>query len=269
MNLKIKFLLAFLSCSLITVCVIVFTLFAFRNIGAKTDMVQRDVKINGNINYFARELAKSRRSEKEFFIFPRNEKKQLRYEVAWKKSYLKMRDDFIPRLELLYKEANNTAALAELKKIRALMKENLAAFDTIAAKFQKTKSYDAVNKAEYGTFKDRTHTIEDFVDKAVQASMKDVRRGWQDISQMRRETGMILQIVFVAALLWGLLLAVIIAGRLSKSIVYLTKITDDISQGRLGEKIRLRRRDEIGKLAKSVGRLQKSMQLVMDKYRAR
>ncbi len=270
MSLKLKFLLSYLTCTLITVAVIVFTLISFRNIGRMTDtLVQHDVKVHEYANYFSRELAHSRRAEKEFFIFPRNEKKQLKYVVKWKKSYGKIRDEYIPMLETLYRESNDTASLAMLAEARKLMNENMADFDTVVAKFKKTKSYDAVNKAEYGRFKDRTHIIEDISQKLGEAAMRNVRTGWQKLSTLRQETGFILQIVFGFAILWGLVLPIVFAGRLSRSLAYLTKLADDISQGRLGEEIRMRRRDELGKLAKAIGRLQKSMQMVMDKYRRR
>ncbi len=270
MGLKLRFLLAFLSCTLITLAVIVFSLVSFRKIGGLTDtLVQRDIKINEYSNFFARELARSRQAEKDFFIFPRNEEKQLKYMVKWKKSYTKIRDEYIPMLESLYREAGDTAALAKLAKIRQLMKENMTAFEVYTAKFKKTKSYNRVNRAEYGEFKDRTHIIEDIVEEMVKSSLVNVRRGWQRLITERQETGFILQISFAAALLWGILLPVVFAGRLTRAIVYLTKIADDISQGRLGEEIRLRRRDELGRLAQAIGRLQKSMQMIMEKYRRR
>jgi methyl-accepting chemotaxis protein len=266
MGLKLKFLLAFLTCTLITLAVIVFSLVSFRQMGGRTDtMVQRDIRINQYANVLARELARSRRAEKEFFIFPRNEKKQLRAMVEWRKSYTTIRDRIVPMLESLYREAGDTAALAKLAKARELIRDNMAAFDAYTAKFRKTRSYDRADQAGYGEFKDRTHTVEDIADDMVNASMARVRGEWRELASQRQRTGMILQLSFVAALLWGLLLPVVFAGRLSRALAYLTKIAVDISQGRLGEEIRLRRRDEIGRLAKAIGQLQKSMRIVMDR----
>ncbi len=269
MNLKLKIFLAFLTCTLITIGVIVFTLISFRNIGRMTDTLVHDVRINENANYFAKELARSRRLEKEFFIFPRNEKKQLKYVVAWKKSYTRIRDEFIPQIETRYQESNDTASLAKLAEVKKLMNENMVDFDKVVARFKKTKSYAAVNKAEYGTFKDRTHVIEDIADKLGRDAMRKVNIGWQKLTSMRQETGFILQIVFGVSVLWGVFLPVFFAGRLSRAITYLTKMANDISQGRMGEEIRMRRRDEVGKLAKALVRLQKSMRMVMDRYRRR
>ena len=66
-------------------------------------------------------------------------------------------------------------------------------------------------------------------------------------------------VVMVASLL--------LAGNISKPVLYLAKVADEISTGNLGRKIDISRRDEIGILINSTKRMQRSLILATKKLR--
>ena len=67
-----------------------------------------------------------------------------------------------------------------------------------------------------------------------------------------------------------LLIAFLLANRLSKPIQNLTRIAVEISLGKLGEKIHeTRRSDEIGALARAIKRMGVSLQMAIDRLQKR
>ena len=73
--------------------------------------------------------------------------------------------------------------------------------------------------------------------------------------------------IVVAAL--AALTAILIAGAITRPIVYLTKLAEQMSLGELDTKIAVHTRDEIGDLADALSRMQASLQAAIERLRAR
>ncbi len=91
MKIRTQYYLAFLSSLIITFAVIGTSFWGLSSLKSTTDyLVQVNSAVLENSNLFEKELAKSRRAEKEFFIFPKNLAKQEKYIQSWNSSYNKI-----------------------------------------------------------------------------------------------------------------------------------------------------------------------------------
>lgn len=269
MKLLTKQFLIFFVGSIFTMAVAGSAIWGFQNLEKVTDqLLMVDVKINSLANNFAREIAESRRAEKEFFIFPEKPKKQLKYIVNWNKSYDLVLSDYLNGLEPLLKKNNDNEKLVMVARVRELMEENIDTWKIVTDKFQLTKSYDSVNQAEYGVFKKKTHKIEDIATKLINDSMADVGKNRQKLHSTRQLTENLIKGIFVIALLWGFLAPIFFARRMTSAIVEMTKVATAISQGRIGVNLKIDRKDELGDLAVAITRMQKSLQIIIRKLKA-
>lgn len=263
MKLWVKYFFAFMTSTLLTIAVTVVAIWGLDKIhNTTTNLVEINLRIHELANYFGKELAHSRRAEKEFFIFPNNKKKQLKYVVKWKKSYETIRGH-ISELETLFNITNNSEMLAMLEQARKLMAANEDEFDIVVDKYIATKSYDVVNKAEYGAFKEKTHTLEDIAVELAQYGLIAVKNNWTELKRTEKFVMQILLGISALAVIWGFLLPLILGKRLGKAIGYLTDVSNEISQGNLEERIEMNRKDELGQLAKAIQRMQKSLKIML------
>lgn len=74
--------------------------------------------------------------------------------------------------------------------------------------------------------------------------------------------------IFIAAILWGFLAPIFFARRLTAVIKKITKVTNEISRGRIGVSLKVSRKDELGDLAAAINRMQKSLQIIIKKLKA-
>jgi methyl-accepting chemotaxis protein len=89
------------------------------------------------------------------------------------------------------------------------------------------------------------------------------------VSTLMREKLFFFYILIGATTLAVLCLSFLLARAISRPILYLAQVADQISTGKLGTKIELSRRDEIGILIDSVKRMQRSLALAIKKLRER
>ena len=267
MRIRTKHLLAFLSATVITFMVVGVSLWGFYTLQKTTDyLVLVNSKVLEEANSLDKELAHSRRAEKEFFIFPDNPEKQAKYIGSLKKSYQKMRQHLF-QLERLFQGENNIAMLKMIERANEILTDNEVTFDVVVEKFTKSKSYDEVNKAEYGTFKERIHTLEDIAVKITQYGLSEVEKGRQSLEDTQKKTMLAIWVISIIAVLWGIFVPIIMSRRLTRTILYLTNISNDISKGKIDKKIQVTSKDELGELAGSIQRMQTSISIMLEKFK--
>ncbi len=262
MKIRTQYYVAFLSSIAITFSVAVSAIWGINNLKSTTDyFVQINSAVLENSSLFEKELAKSRRYEKEFFIFPNNPTKQKKYIKSWHKSY-DMIYGHIGKLKKLVSEMGNTTLLNKLGEAEMAMASNEKEWNIVVNKYQKTKSYDLVNKAEYGSFKKKTHVIEDISSAMNKFGMSEVAKGREKLAEIQSEVSLIVQGITGLAIIWGLLLPMLLSGRLTSHILKLTEVSTQISHGNLNSKVPTGRNDELGELANSIEMMRKSLIIV-------
>jgi methyl-accepting chemotaxis protein len=75
--------------------------------------------------------------------------------------------------------------------------------------------------------------------------------------------------VIAATVILVFLISYFLAKNITKPILYLARVTEQISTGKLGTKIEISRKDEIGVLIQSIRRMQRSLALAIKKIRER
>ena len=268
MKMLTKQFLIFFVGSLFTLGVACVAIWGFNNLNTVTDqLLTVDVKINALSNNFARELAKSRRAEKEFFIFPDKPHKQVKYIAKWNKSYDAIISEYLVELDKLLRTNRDSTKLAMVVKAKELMNANIDEWKVVTDRFIEFKSYDMVNKAEYGVFKKRTHELEDISVGLIDGSMKDVVESRMELQSERTSIENLIKGIIVFAVIWGGLAPIFFSRRLTSVIKSITKVTDEISRGRIGTPLQVNRKDELGDLASAITRMQKSLQIIIKKLR--
>ncbi|MBU0483181.1 MAG: HAMP domain-containing protein [Proteobacteria bacterium] len=268
MKLRAKYLMAFLSSTALTFAVAGVCVWGFTNVDKiSNNIFDVDSVILEQAIFFDKELAHSRRSEKEFFIFPKDLIKQTEYVDKWKTSYEKMGGHLV-ELERQFGVINNQPMIAAVGRAKEIIAENKVTFEIVVDKFEKTKSYDKVNKAEYGDFKAKTHELEEIALQISQVGMEGVRRGKGELAQAQNEVLLLIKAVSLFAIAWGLLLPIIFTSRIVSVIKNLVKISNEISQGKFSE-IKIKRNDELGDLVTAIKRMQKSVAILMDRVSSR
>lgn len=267
MRIQAKYLIAFLSGTVITVIIVGVSLWGFNSLRKTTDYL---VTVNSRVlefaSYFDKELAHSRRAEKEFFIFPNNKPKQAKYITKWKGAYNKIRG-YLDELERLFLGENNAEMFALVAQARKVMDENETLFASVVVKFKLTGSYDTVNKAEYGTFKEKTHILEDIAVKMSQYGLAEVEKGREFLAKTQSRTQLTIQIISILAVLWGVFVPIVLSKRMTATIRYLTQISNDISKGEMEKEITVTSRDELADLALSIKRMQTSIKIMLDRFK--
>ncbi len=267
MKIRTQYYLAFLSSLIITFAVAVAAIWGVSNLKSTTDyLVQVNSAVLENSNHIEKELAKSRRAEKEFFIFPNNPAKQKKYVRSWDSSYNRIYG-YIGELRKLFTGTDNTTMLAKLDEAEMAMAANEIEWKMVVKKFQKTKSYDMVNKAEYGSFKKKTHLIEEISAEMTEFGMSEVAKGRQELAEIQSKVSLIVQGITGLAIIWGLLLPALLSRRLTAYILKLTEVSTKISQGKLTSKVPTGRSDELGNLANSIELMQKSLIFMLRKIK--
>jgi len=74
-------------------------------------------------------------------------------------------------------------------------------------------------------------------------------------------------ITIVVLTILGIILALILANRIINPIVYLTKRADEISQGKLEERVRVHTGDEIERLGDALERLRESVRIALERLK--
>lgn len=267
MTIRNKHLISFSSATLITLMVVGVALWGFYELRETTDyLVSVNNKVLETATNFDKELAHSRRAEKEFFIFPNNEKKQTKYVASWTKSYNMIRH-YLADLEYLFQAENKQVMLQLIARAKGIMDENEKTFSTVVSKFKRTKSYDTVNKAEYGTFKKQTHILEDIAVRISNYGLAEVQKGRESLARTQRNTLLAIWIISAFAVIWGIIVPIVLSKRLTSTISYLTQVSNDISKGKMEKQIHVTSRDELGDLAHSIQRMQTSIKIMLDKFK--
>lgn len=264
MKLLSKHIFLFFISTFFTIGIAGAALWGLQDVKANIDqLLQGDVRINDLANKFGRELSKSREAEKQFFVFPDNLKQQNKFIISWNKSYDLILVNYFDELDLLLRKSNDRDKLTMVAQARQLMNQNLAEWKKITDKFKQTKSYRAVVKAEYGPFLDRTEKIEDFASRLIEGSLQDVLNSRQKLNNTRAQMELVIQGILLAAILWGLFVPLIVARRLKGLVGRMIKITEEIGRGQAGSELNVSRGDELGELANSITRMQRSVQAMM------
>lgn len=269
MKLLTKQLLTFFVGSLFTLAAAGTAFWGFKSLEKVTDqLLLVDVKINVLANNFSREMAKSRQTEKEFFLFPDNPAQQVKSLADWHKSYDLIMAEYLAELDILLWQNNDREKLAMTTRARKLMTANITIWKNVTDKFKSTKSYESANQVEYVLFKERTHEIETLAVKLIDGSLNDIFESHQKLQTKRALNENLIKGIFIAALLWGLLAPIFFARRLTAVIKNITGVALEISRGRIGTKLNVDRKDELGDLAAAINRMQRSLVIMIKKLKA-
>ncbi|PKL51908.1 MAG: hypothetical protein CVV37_03975 [Nitrospira bacterium HGW-Nitrospira-1] len=265
MKLRTKYLISFFSSTLITLVIVGLSIFGFYRLDKTTNYL---VTVNSRVmeysNLYEKELAKSRRAEKEFFIFPDNLTKQIKYINAWKNS-MDTINDYLKELNDLFIHEQRGNLSNKVIQAENIVAKNRLEWDRVVTKFQETRSYDTVDKAEYGKFKEQTHTLEDIGKEISAYALSEVEKGRLEINRIQKQTDIWIKLIAIAAVLWGFIAPIIFARQMTSTIIYLSKIANDISKGDMEQEIEVNRKDELGDMAQSIKRLQTSMRVIFKK----
>ncbi len=82
-----------------------------------------------------------------------------------------------------------------------------------------------------------------------------------------QKTKIMLLMIIGALTLIGIIIVIFLANRMINPILYLTKRADDISQGKLEEKINVTTHDEIEQLGQALERLRESVKIALDRLK--
>lgn len=265
MKLQAKYLLTFLSSTLITLVVVGLSIYGFYELNKTTNYL---VTVNSRVleyaNLYEKNLAMSRRAEKEFFIFPNNPQKQDTYIKDWENA-MDTIVGHLKALEDLFIVEQRKALLNKIIQAKNIIAENRVEWAMVVTKFQETKSYDTVNNAEYGKFKERVHVLEEIGIEISAYGLENVTKGRNAIDAIQKKTNMLIKLVTIVAVLWGIIVPIIFARQMTSTIIYLSKIADDISKGKIGQEIKVTRKDELGDLAQSIKRMQTSLRIMLER----
>lgn len=81
------------------------------------------------------------------------------------------------------------------------------------------------------------------------------------------KTNLVIISAILGVTLFGILIVIFLANRIIKPIIYLTKRADDISQGKLEEKVGVGTKDEIENLGQALERLRESVKIALDRLK--
>ncbi len=124
MKLQAKYMLTFFSSTLITLLVVGVVSYGLYQLNHTTNyLVTINSRILENANLYEKELAKSRRAEKEFFIFPDNPKKQTKYVGNWEASMTKI-TGYLDKLEDLFITERHKEMLNLVLQAKGIIAEN-------------------------------------------------------------------------------------------------------------------------------------------------
>ncbi len=265
MKLQGKYLISYMSSTLITIIVVALSIFGFYQLNKTTNYL---VTVNSRVleyaNLYEKVLAQSRRAEKEFFIFPNNLQKQGKYVKKWNESMGSI-DGYLEKLESIFVQEKHQILLDKVVDAKALVVENRAEWAIVVTRFQETKSYDTVNKAEYGKFKERVHVLEGIGEEISTYGFSEVKKGRKEIDKIQQQSKLLLQVISVVAILWGIIIPIVFARKMTSTIIYLSRIADDISKGKISQEIKVTRTDELGDLAHSIKRMQTSLRIMLER----
>ena len=148
------------------------------------------------------------------------------------------------------------------------------AYTEILADFSKNAALTALGQAS----KKKVEFVDDATNKKVISFAQRSKYGWVVIIQQDHdeayapvnEANRNALIVLGATLTVVILISFVVARRLSRPILNMTSIADNISRGELGAKVKeINRSDEIGELARAVDRLGTSMRLAIERLSKR
>lgn len=106
---------------------------------------------------------------------------------------------------------------------------------------------------------------------AATTYLDEFSRPWmkweRTVSSLIKEQMQIFLAIILATAALVIVASYLLARSITRPILYLTKVADQISMGKLGTEIELSRRDEIGILIASMKRMQKSLAMAIKKLR--
>ncbi len=82
-----------------------------------------------------------------------------------------------------------------------------------------------------------------------------------------RETNIVVIATIIGITLIGIIIVLFLANRIIRPIIYLTHRADEISQGKLEEKVQVKTRDEIESLGQALERLRESVKIALDRLK--
>lgn len=89
------------------------------------------------------------------------------------------------------------------------------------------------------------------------------------VDETVKTTNFIVILTILGITFIGIVIVILLANRIIKPILYLTRKADDISQGNLDEKIFVKTNDEIQSLGEALERLRESVKIALDRLKKR
>jgi HAMP domain-containing protein len=87
------------------------------------------------------------------------------------------------------------------------------------------------------------------------------------VNEAVRRTNMIIIFTIIGITLAGMAIVLFLANRIIKPILYLTRRADDLSQGKLDEKVGVNTNDEIQNLGEALERLRESVKIALERLK--
>lgn len=87
------------------------------------------------------------------------------------------------------------------------------------------------------------------------------------VEEAVNRTNMIIIFIIIGITVAGMLIVLFLANRIIKPILYLTRKADDISQGKLDEKVGVNTNDEIQHLGEALERLRESVKIALERLK--
>lgn len=87
------------------------------------------------------------------------------------------------------------------------------------------------------------------------------------VDEAIRRTNLIIIITIIGITIIGMIIVLFLANNIIKPILYLTQKADDLSQGKLDEKVSVHTNDEIQNLGEALERLRESVKIALDRLK--
>jgi len=261
MKLRTQYFLAFSTLTLLAFITIAFSLWAFNNQQQTTNrLLNKDSRAFEYASLFEKDLAQADRAAKGFIIDSGNEVNQAGFLTTWEKKYSSIKKD-LAALQASAGRNSPSSLQAATKEAATLIDANTDLFYVLIDKIPQ----QIIPSPEYDIFLQNNGHLESLALHITQVTGKELAKGRTQIAFNQQAIKQAMTIIAVLAILCGLLLPVILSSRLSKFILNLTAASNALSLGDLNTEISVNRKDELGDLARSIKRMQKSFKIIMSR----
>jgi len=134
---------------------------------------------------------------------------------------------------------------------------------------QKIPETEQIHQPQRLTFEESGTVCYDIWMPVEEGYLGYIRVGMKEdyITEAVKRTNLIVILTIAGITLMGIIVVLILANRIISPILYLTRRADEISTGKLEEKVEVQTRDEIELLGKALERLRESVKIALDRLK--